>query len=232
MNDQPRLLIIETSGRGGLVALARGETLCGQHQLQESRRHGRDLAPLTAELLEAQGWRAHDLEGVIVSLGPGSYTGLRVGLMAAKALAYATGCELIAVETFDAIAEQTPENVQRLDVIADAQQQRVYLRSYLRENGMWTAATPLTIRELQDWLDSRDPGAWISGPGVDVHAEVLSGLNLIDAQRRSPGAEALLRLGLRRFRAGERDDLWKLEPTYLRPSSAEEQWQRRGARLY
>jgi tRNA threonylcarbamoyladenosine biosynthesis protein TsaB len=104
MNEDPRLLLIETSGRGGFVGLARGESLCGLSRLEESRRHGRDLAPLTAKLLKEQGWKPRQLDAVIVSLGPGSYTGLRVGLMAAKTLSYATGCALIGVETFAVIA--------------------------------------------------------------------------------------------------------------------------------
>ena len=56
------------------------------------------------DLLADQGWKARDLTGVIVSRGPGSYTGLRVGIMTAKTLAYATGCALLAIDTFAAVA--------------------------------------------------------------------------------------------------------------------------------
>src|SRR5262245_52282348 len=94
----PRLLILETSGRLGQVAVAGGSALRERRRLDEARRHARDLAPAVADLLATQGWKARDLHAVIVSLGPGSYTGLRVGLMSAKTLAYATGCTLIGVE--------------------------------------------------------------------------------------------------------------------------------------
>ena len=76
--------------------------------LDESRRHARDLAPAVRDLLAEQGWPARSLEAVIVSRGPGSYTGLRVGIMSAKTLAYATGCALLAVDTFAVIARQAP----------------------------------------------------------------------------------------------------------------------------
>src|SRR5437764_749542 len=106
--EGPRLVILDTSGRAGHVALARGDVLCARSRLDEVRRHARDLAPVLAELLRGQGWRARDLEGVLVSLGPGSYTGLRVGVVSAKALAYAVGCPVLGVETFAAIAAQAP----------------------------------------------------------------------------------------------------------------------------
>src|SRR5262245_15682692 len=117
-----RLLILETSQRVGVVALADGELVLGRRTLEEARRHGRDLVPFAHALLVENGWKARDLDGVIVSRGPGSYTGLRVGVMSAKTLAYATGCALLAVETFAAIARQAPPEATLLDVAEDAQQ--------------------------------------------------------------------------------------------------------------
>src|ERR1022692_4341354 len=143
---QPRFLILETSHRIGTVALALGDTIVEERALDESRRHARDLAPAIQELLTRQGWRARALDGVIVSRGPGSYTGLRVGLMSAKTLAYATGCALLAIDTFEAIAEQAPPTL--LDVIADAQQDNVYVERF----GMHSE--PLTIMPFAMWLES------------------------------------------------------------------------------
>src|SRR5262245_54581541 len=90
--DEPRLLILETSGKTGRVALAEGARLGIVRTLDEARRHARDLAPTIAQLCADYGWKVRELDGVVVSLGPGSYTGLRVGIMSAKTLAYASGC--------------------------------------------------------------------------------------------------------------------------------------------
>src|SRR5262245_8574874 len=96
----PRLLILETSGRRGLVAVALGGAVREARRLDDARRNAvaRDLAPTVAELLRGQGWKAVDLDAVLVSVGPGSYTGLRVGIMSAKALAYATRCGLVGID--------------------------------------------------------------------------------------------------------------------------------------
>src|SRR5438105_482923 len=94
----PRVLVIETSLRVGLVALAQGERVLGERRLDEARRHARDLVPAVRDLLAAHGWKTRELDAVIVSRGPGSYTGLRVGAMSAKTLAYAAGCTLLGVD--------------------------------------------------------------------------------------------------------------------------------------
>jgi tRNA threonylcarbamoyladenosine biosynthesis protein TsaB len=226
--DEPRLLILETSDRPGLVAGALGERLCGRRPLDDARRNGRDLAPAVAELLAEQGWRPRDLQAIVVSRGPGSYTGLRVGIMSAKAFAYATGCALVAVDTFAAIAQQASASFARVDVLSDAQQDKVYVQPFVATPAGFQPAADLAIRPVADWLAARDPAAPVTGPGLRKwRGRLPTDATVVDAALWAPGAESLLRLGLDRYRQGQRDDFWSLEPLYLRPSSAEEQWQRR-----
>jgi tRNA threonylcarbamoyladenosine biosynthesis protein TsaB len=221
------LLILETSGRIGSVAVAHGPSLGPIRRLDEARRHARDLAPAVAELLRGEGWQPRDLDAVIVSRGPGSYTGLRVGIMSAKTLAYATGCRLIAVETFAAIARQAPADVQRLDVLADAQQQKVYFQPFQRPSPSEAlfGVAPLRVLPLAEWLVTRDPNAWVTGPALRVHGPRLPGeVNQVATDAWDPRAASLLEIGLERLARDEADDVYALEPLYLRPSSAEEKW--------
>jgi tRNA threonylcarbamoyladenosine biosynthesis protein TsaB len=228
-HTEPRLLILETSGRVGLVALAVGIHVAGIRQLPETRRHARDLAPAVAALLTEQSWQPRQVEAVVVSRGPGSYTGLRVGVMSAKAFAYAAGCAVLAIDTFAAVASQAPADVVRIDVLADAQQDKVYEQGFVRGPTGWQVHTPLAIRPFAEWLDQRDAAAWVTGPGLRKWEERLpAGILRVELGKREPQIESLLHLGLARWQAGERDDVWGLEPIYLRPSSAEEQWQARG----
>jgi tRNA threonylcarbamoyladenosine biosynthesis protein TsaB len=226
----PRLLILETStGRSGLVALADGAELRGLRRLDDSRRHGRDLAPAVRTLLGEAGWKPRDVDAVVVSRGPGSYTGLRVGVMSAKAFAYATGCAVLGLDTFAAVAVRAPAEAPRLDVLADAQQDKVYVQSFGRDGGNWRPLAPLTIRRFADWLKEREPSAWATGPGLRRwESQLPPDVPRVESALWEPDAEGLLRLGLARYEAGERDDVWALEPLYLRPSSAEEQWKALG----
>jgi tRNA threonylcarbamoyladenosine biosynthesis protein TsaB len=228
--QQPRLLVIETSHRLGLVALAEGNRLLGERRLDEARRHARDLAPAIRDLLGDQGWKARDLDAVVVSRGPGSYTGLRVGIMSAKTLAYATGCTLLAVDTFAAIARQAAQTALAVEVIADAQQDKVYVQRFTRPSPAqpFDEFTPLRIESFASWQSSVAAATWVIGPGVEKYGNLLHGRVAIGPPESwFPQAEDLLQIARERLERGEKDDAFAVEPLYLRPSSAEEKWLQR-----
>lgn len=223
----PRTLILETSGRAGHVALACGDELGEVHKLEESRRHARDLAPAVAALCAARGWKPRDLEAAIVSLGPGSYTGLRVGIISAKALAFATGCALLGVESFAAITRQAPSEAGRVEVVADAQQKKLYVQRWRREASGWRADDALSIKPAAEWLASLTPGVWVSGPGLRLVEDLVPATNPnVAPELREPLPATLLQIGMERWRAGAFDDAWQIGPIYLRASNAEENWDR------
>jgi tRNA threonylcarbamoyladenosine biosynthesis protein TsaB len=170
-----------------------------------------------------------DLDAVIVSLGPGSYTGLRIGIMSAKTLAYASGCAVLGIETFRAIAHRAPPEAAVVDVIADAQQQNVYIQRWRHAADEWRSE-PLKIGAYGDWVADLSPDVCVSGPGVELHESAIPSVNRrVPVECRNSDPSSLLELGLRRWLRGEADDLWALEPLDLRPSSAEEKWDRMGA---
>ncbi len=208
------MLLIETSTRAPLVAVAEAGVVLAWRRLDEARRNARDLVPLIAELLHARGWAPRDLDAIAAGVGPGSYTGLRVGLMAAKTLAYATGCRLIGVETFAVLARQASPGPG--DIIADAQRESVYVQPF---DGH-TPAGPLEVRPVAGWLRTRREGAWASGPGLERYAPLLAGVPLTAPETWRPGAEALLAAAL----ASPPADVMTLGPLYVQASSAEIQW--------
>src|SRR5207237_63073 len=153
--------------------------------------------------------------------------GLRVGIMSAKTFAYATGCGLIGVESFAALALQAPAEANVLDIFADAQQDRVYLQRFARanEDNKWIAQTALAIRPFADWLADPEHAPWIGGPGLaGKQGRFPPGVHALEDPLWSVQPESLLQLGLVKWQAGQRDDVWTLEPLYLRPSAAEIQW--------
>ncbi len=209
-------LILETSGRIGQVGLARGDVLVRVAMLDATRRHARDLSSTVSRLLAEEGVTPRELAGIIVGVGPGGYTGLRVGVMSAKALAYAAGCPLIAVPTFHAIAHQSPA-CQRLWVLADALQGAIYFQRF--EGG--SPIDELQIVPASEWLPWAS-GVALSGPGVAIHAALVScAARVVPDAERDPQLASLLAVGLR-MPPVTREELLRLEPIYLRGSSAEE----------
>src|SRR5262245_61055411 len=208
-----RVLLVETSGGVGQVALAAGASVLTENRLEEAHRRASDLALVVDRLLKDRRWKARDLTGVIVGLGPGSYTGLRVGLASAKALAYATGCKFFGVETFAAIALRAPQQFTEVSVVADALQGRVFRRDYHRD-GTLTPLGPLQIVTIEDWLKSRRPGLVASGPAAG-----LFDLPRVDDVDREPRPIDLLRVA-QTCPWAVNTDVWRAEPLYLRGSSA------------
>lgn len=203
-------LILETSGRSRVGVGVDGAVVASA-DLGGGRQHNRLLLPTVGRLLAEQGIAPHQLSGVAVGVGPGSYTGLRVGLTAAKTLAYAAGCSLAAVPTFAAIAADVPGTA---DVIADALQGLVYVQRFA--DGV--SAGDLRIVPFDEWAKSA--AGTVAGPGVSTFAAKLPA-GVARSPVVEPSLDAVLRVALA-LPPLTPDEVMALEPLYLRGSSAEE----------
>lgn len=219
---------IETSGRNGSVALASNGQILAARDLQAAgRRHAQTLVAEIDAMMGEQNLRMADCGAVAVSIGPGSFTGLRVGVVCAKTLAYATGCQLAAVDTFAAVAEAAPANIISLHVVSDAQRGELFIGSYSRDSiGHFRRTGPIFIAEAETWCRARQPGEVVSGPDLDrVESMFSSECRLLPSECRFPTAANVALLGAREVNEGRVGDLWTLEPFYLRKSAAEEKWE-------
>jgi len=182
-------------------------------------------------MLRVAGITVRDVDVLAVGLGPGSYTGLRVGLTAAKTLAYATGATLIGLDSLHAIAFNAPVHASRVSVIADAQRGQVYVAEFVRRPlSGFDIVRATHIEPLGEWLAQLDPATLALGPALDsprIRSALPEGFALLDSALNYPSGERLIELARETWASGRRDDLWRLEPQYLRQSSAEEQWNAR-----
>lgn len=225
MDPPPLTLGIETSSFGGSVALSRGRELLAQRDLDPSgRRHARTLVPEIHNLLQAAGRTAADLQLIAVSIGPGSFTGLRVGVVCAKTLAWAVGAKLVGVDTFLATASQSPPEVDRVQVVGDGQRGDLYVGRYRRDlTGDWSLDGAIGIAPADDWLAGLTATDVVSGPGLERHAEAAAArCRVLSRELWTPRAATIARLGQPPAVRGNTDDVWSLEPFYLRRSGAEE----------
>jgi tRNA threonylcarbamoyladenosine biosynthesis protein TsaB len=219
------ILGIETSQLRGSIAVCEGGDCLLESLLGEGA--GRPTQTLVGEIEAAVnrlGLRVRDFEGVAVSIGPGSFTGLRIGVVCAKLLAYATDCSLAAVDTFEAIAANSPPEVCRVEVIDDAQRGDLFAASYRRQSdGAWRRDKAITIVNGQIWgRELRDVEA-ISGPGLaKPTTQPPAGICILPRDAWLPRACEVARIGLRQIEQGQTADCRTLEPFYLRRSAAEE----------
>jgi tRNA threonylcarbamoyladenosine biosynthesis protein TsaB len=221
-------LALDTSTERGAIGLSVRSGPVVVSSTESARHHGRDLIPLLAATLREAGLGIRDVDALAVGLGPGSYTGLRVGLMAAKTLAYVTGTPLIGLDSLEAIARNAPADASRISVIADAQRGQLYVAEYGQgpDNRLF-CTKPCRIEPLYAWLNRLGPGTLVLGPALDsprIRGALPDGFDYPDPALNYPVGDRLIDLVREAWSAGRRDDPWLLEPRYLRQSSAEEQW--------
>lgn len=219
------IVVIETSASCGEIAIADETKIVDVRAIAAARKHARELAPLLKEMLGRAFWSPKSIGLVIVGIGPGSYTGLRVGVMAAKTLAYATGAEIVGVDSLANVAESAPCDCQLIAAIADAQQGLLYAGSFGRavpEGAPIPLGSPQIVRGC-DWIASRPAGTYLTGPALSRFRSAAPSECLCASEDASqPTAHACWAIGMRLYKSGRRDDFWSIEPRYLRPSAAEE----------
>ena len=216
-----RWLLLETSevARAGLAVDGQ---IVATVALPKGREHNRNLVPAVSTLLEQHGYKPKDLTGIAVGTGPGSYTGLRIGLMLAKSLAYATGCRLIAVPSFHSLATQVT-GANEVDVIADALKQTVYVQKFgpADASGIRTPLDELRAAKVSDWLATLTTGQTVTGPGLELYRGVIPN-SVSTTSKESDGILRALWNVAGTVPELSRAELFSLEPLYVRGSSAEE----------
>ena len=222
-----RQLALETSGVTGSVAILIDGELISEISLPAGQRSGRSLAPAIDELLRRAGWEPRDVALVSVTIGPGSFTGLRIGVTTAKAFAFAVGAEVLGVDTLDVIAEQAPLANIPLEVILGAERGQVFCRRYLASSQRrYVGQGDVRLVTEEEWLAGLVQPVAVTGPAVNK-IELPANVQVVDAVRRLPIAATVGRVAARMYASGHRNDLWTLVPEYHRPSAAEEKWNAR-----
>ncbi len=222
-----RILAIETSDQSGSVAALEEDRAVACRELDPTVRSAVSLAPAIADLLNVARWRPRDVQLVAVATGPGSFTGLRVGVTTAKMFAYAARTEVLGVNTLEAIAWQTPANVEQLWSVMEAQRDQLFAGRFARDrSGIWQWQKETSLWDNDAWLAelaaAQKPLA-VSGPGlVKLTERIPPGVEIIDRALSRPKAETVGQIAWRHYQAGRREEPGTLVPHYFRPSAAEE----------
>jgi tRNA threonylcarbamoyladenosine biosynthesis protein TsaB len=219
------ILGIETSGPRGSIALCREDECVAEVELENApRRHAQTLVTQIGDTFRQLGLKIAELNAVAVSIGPGSFTGLRVGVVCAKTLAYAIGCRLTAVDTLEAIAANSPLDVALVHVIADAQRGDLFVAEYRRKSNVgWTRESPPRIVRADNWFAALTERDVVSGPGLLVDRQGGSAVwRSLPETEWTPSAREVAAIGARQLREGVVADIGTLEPLYVRRSAAEE----------
>jgi len=226
-HPSPLLLVLETATSRGSVALMAGDGCLAEFSLRSTLTHSRRLLGAIEFLLQESGVTWPDLDAVAVSLGPGSFTGLRIGLSTAKGLALATGVPLIGVPTLDGLAAQFTFTTPLICPLLDARKKEVYAAFFrCADGGLPRRESEYLVLPPDRLADMVAAPTIFIGDGAECYGDLLvrqlGDLALLPpAAIYLPRAAALGRLALARWRAGEFLEPGPAGPIYVRASEAE-----------
>ena len=252
-NNAAHIVAIETSSRIGSVAVACGPRVLAVREFSQSMRHAVELMPGIAELTSHQGWKPTDIDQVYVSVGPGSFTGVRIAIAMARAISQGVGARLVAVPTLDVLAANAPQGTVNLVVLLDAKRGQVYAARYTADDGAIVGSNnkvagqaigparlrcttgPVLCDPAEFVRDSPKP-LLLLGEGINYHraALVAGGLDghfVCEAASElcQPAARQVHALGWRLASVGQFTPLEKLLPIYIRKPEAQEVWEKKQA---
>lgn len=218
------ILGIETSTMTGSVALMDEKRLIAEYTLNLRETHTSRLMPAIDRMLKDASLAVKDLDGIAVSLGPGSFTGLRIGIATAKGLAQGLNIPIVGIPTLDGLAYNLFNRRDLVSPILDARKGEVYCVLY--KNGKrFSKYMAYELGELLEKIGLRIKGQGLRviflGDGIEVYGDLIKkklGKKAIFAPkaRRLPSASSIAELGLKKLRRGKKSNLLTLKPIYVR----------------
>jgi tRNA threonylcarbamoyladenosine biosynthesis protein TsaB len=218
------LLAIDTATRAASLALHDGERVRVEISWESQDHHTVELTPRIAGMLAQLEVSVDDLVGVAVSLGPGSFTGLRVGVAAAKGLAISRGLKLVGVPTLDIVAQAMKDSPSPVVAVVAAGRGRICVARYHLSKNEMVADSPArltTARELgADWEETtRVCGELSAEERHDLQKRLSKRVELASPAASLRRAGFLAELGWAKLRAGQSDDPATLAPIYIQTPS-------------
>ncbi len=226
-----KLLAVDTTSYGCSVAVVDNKKVLAEFHLLKRETHSKHLLASIERVLETSGLDISQVDGFAVAKGPGSFTGLRIGISTVKALAAATGKPVTGVSSLKALACGVPVCREQICAIIDARKNEVYASffRYVDEN---IVSLTKEIATAPDELAKKlDQTTLFVGSGVDVYKQTLidiAGQNSTFSPESNNFINAVnvANLAALSFQQGENDDILRLVPNYIRKSDAEINLQR------
>lgn len=222
-----KAIAIETSGRSGSVALAVEGNVLREEQFAHGLKHAAGIVSIIDRLVREQGWTPRDVEQVHVSAGPGSFTGLRVGITVAKTLAWALGARVVAVPTLRVLAENAPPGWQNLILVLDAKRDQIFTARYANESGRIVEVEGARLDTLAVMLARSPRPVHLLGEGIPYHRQHLAGMADVvetDESAWRGRAAVVAKIGWELAGSDDFTDPEHLTPIYIRRPEAEEKW--------
>ena len=228
------VLAIDTATQVSSVAVASEGRLLAELTMQGKLTHSETLMPHIEQVLKMAAVDKSQLTGIAVSNGPGSFTGLRIGLAAAKAMSYVLHIPLVGVSTLASLAYGVPVAGLRIMSMLDAQKGNAYAASYRWEDGSLKVIEPVLVDKITTIVEqcgTLEETVFLIGDAVQKKIqgkmELPANVQIAPPHLIMPRAACVAMLGMEQLADGQEDNVMDLEPVYIRRSEAEVLWEKR-----
>ena len=233
---------MDTSTVVSSVAVANETSLLAEITSGARLTHSETLQPHIELAMKMADAKREDIGAIAVSIGPGSFTGLRIGLAAAKGMAYAWGVPIVGVPTIEALAANLPTPGVKIGVMMDAQKKNAYFAIYswqmkdksmalTKEQSIRIVPIDDAIKRCGELAEKLNAQFMLVGDVVSkklmTRDDLPAGVSVAPMSDVMPRAASVARLGLMKLARGESDNVMNLEPMYIRRSEAEVLWDER-----
>lgn len=221
-----KILAVDTATKSCSVAIIDGELLLAESTVAFHQTHSRHLLNMIDSIVGEAGVEITELDGFAVSNGPGSFTGLRIGLASVKGLAFGLEKPVVCVSSLQALAFQCRQKPYLICPVIDARKHQVYYCRYRSANGKLKQETPERVAIPVEAVDDiREPSIFV-GSGAKLYQQLITNelgqlAHFAPDSDHSIRASAIARLSLPRFRRKDTDNIDLLVPHYIRQSDAE-----------
>ena len=229
-----RVLAIDTATNAATVAVVEDNVLLGEYTINNKKKHSQLIMSLLEKLLDDLSLTVRDIDLFAVANGPGSFTGLRIGVAAIKALAHSMNKPVVGVSTLEALAFSLPCCEHIIMPIMDARRDSVYTASYIWDDDGFRALSEIEAMTIEECIN--DCGELLdvmfTGDGVSVYRDYILE-RLGDRAHFAPQsfcevrASSVAMLALKKAQKGETESYLSLQPMYLKKSQAEREYEER-----
>lgn len=224
-----RILAVDTSTNVASAAILEDQTIIGEYNCNRGKTHSQRLMPMVQHLMETTGLTVNDIDAFSASIGPGSFTGLRIGVTTIKAMAFAAEKPVISVHTLDALAYNLPFAENLICPMIDARNNQVFTAIYRFIGDKLERLTDyvgIPVTELADILRKMEGDTVFLGDACNMHRDYFVS-ELGNRVKIAPPGTALAKassvaiLAGKAYSEGKLESCYDMVPFYLRKSQAE-----------
>ncbi len=227
-----KILALDSTAEVSSVCVCEGERLVCEVTVNTGNTHSQTLLPAVEQALKMAELSVNDIDVFACSTGPGSFTGVRIGVATVKGIAYGKNKPCVSVSTLEALAYNLVGCNGLICPVMNARRSQVYNALFKCENGTITRLCPdraLAISELDEELAGKNENIYLSGDGYEITEKGFKNTQIayVPVRQRYQSAYSVAQIALKKYEAGEYADDATLVPIYLRPSQAERERQDR-----